>query len=137
MAVFKVKLTAINPKDESKKTKPILAIVDTGSHMTWLPKKTLLDAGIVPRSKKHFRTASNQRLERECGFAILTTDKYTTVCEVVFAEANDMTLLGVRTLEGFGVRVDNINGRFEPVEQLLTGLDLIHLGEEDELPNES
>ena len=32
--------------------------------------------------------------------------------EVVFAEPGDMTLLGVRTLEGFGVIVDNIAHRF-------------------------
>ena len=131
MAIFKVKLTAINPKDESKKTPPIMTLVDTGSHMSWLPKQDLLDAGITPRGKKRFRTASNQSLERDCGFAILRADKYETNCEVVFAEASDMMLLGVRTLEGFGVKVDNINGRFEPVERTLTGLSLVHVGEED------
>jgi len=31
---------------------------------------------------------------------------------VVFAESGDMALLGVRTLEGFGVMVDNIGHRF-------------------------
>ena len=130
MSIFKVSLTAINPKDESKKTPPIVALVDTGSHMSWLPKQALLDAGIVPRVKKRFRTASNQPLERDCGYAILAADKYVTNCEVVFAEKNDAILLGVRTIEGFGVKVDNINGRFEPVELLLTGLTLIHEGEE-------
>ena len=38
--------------------------------------------------------------------------------EVVFAEKNDHILLGVRTIEGFGVKVDNINGQFEPVDSL-------------------
>lgn len=32
--------------------------------------------------------------------------------EVVFAEPGEMTLLGVRTLEGFGVMVDNVAHRF-------------------------
>jgi hypothetical protein len=31
---------------------------------------------------------------------------------VVFAEPSDMALLGVRTLEGFGVMVDNVAHRF-------------------------
>ena len=31
---------------------------------------------------------------------------------MVFAEPGDMTLLGVRTIEGFGVMVDNIAHRF-------------------------
>ena len=135
MAIFKVNIIAINPKDERKKTPPILALVDTGSHMTWLPKEALLAAGITPRGKKRFRTASNQPLEREYGYAILTADKYTTNCEVVFAQASDQILLGVRTIEGFGVKVDNINGRFEPVERLLTGLTLVHEGEEDDEAN--
>ena len=130
MAIFRVNLTAINPKDESRKTPPILALVDTGSHMTWLPKKALLDAGIVPRGKKRFRSATNQLSERDYGFAILTADKYSTVCDVVFAEATDQTLLGVRTIEGFGVKVDNINGQFEPVETLAASFYLIHEGED-------
>ena len=130
MAIFKVSLKAINPKDESKQTPPFAALVDTGSHMSWLPKQALLNAGIVPRGKKRFRTASNQPLERDCGYAILTADKYETICEVVFAEKNDSILLGVRTIEGFGVKVDNVNGRFEPVERLLTGLTLMYEGED-------
>ena len=130
MAIFKVNLTAINPKDRKQKTEPILTLVDTGSHLTWLPKQALLDAGIGPEGKKRFRTASNQPLEREYGFAILAADKYITICEVVFAEKNDAILLGVRTIEGFGVKIDNINGRFEPVERILTGLTLVHEGEE-------
>ena len=130
MAIFRVKLTAINIQDRKRRTAPIPALVDTGSHMTWLPRQALLEAGIAPEGKKRFRTASNQPLEREYGFAILAADKYVTNCEVVFAEKTDQILLGVRTLEGFGVKVDNVNGRFEPVEQLVTGLELIHEGEE-------
>ena len=69
--------------------------------------------------------------EDRCGtFAILAADKYVTVCEVVFAEKTGQILLGARTLEGFGVKVDNANGRFKPVEQLVTGLELIHEGAE-------
>jgi hypothetical protein len=43
---------------------------------------------------------------------ILRSEGYETNDEVVFAEPNDMVLLGVRTLEGFGVIVDNIGHRF-------------------------
>ena len=63
MAIFRVNLTAINPKDRNQKTKPFAALVDTGSHMTWLPKQALLDAGIVSEGKKRFRMASNQPLD--------------------------------------------------------------------------
>ena len=129
MAIFRVNLTAINPKDRKRKTKPFVALVDTGSHMTWLPKEALHDIGIVPEGKKRFRNANNQLNTRDIGYAILMADKYSTIDEVVFAESNDAILLGVRTIEGFGVKVDNINGRFEPVERFFTGISLVHEGE--------
>ena len=69
-------------------------------------------AGITPRRKRIFATATQQKIEREVGYAILSAEGYETNDEVVFAESGDMTLLGVRTLEGFGVLVDNIGHRF-------------------------
>ena len=38
-----------------------------------------------------------------------------TIDEVVFAERSDLCLLGVRTLEGFGVMVDNVGHRLVAV----------------------
>ncbi len=40
------------------------------------------------------------------------SEGFQTIDEVVFAEPGDVTLLGVRTLEGFGVNVDYIGHRF-------------------------
>jgi hypothetical protein len=45
-------------------------------------------------------------------YVILAAEGYETADEVVFTEPADMILLGVRTLEGFGVAVDNIAHRF-------------------------
>jgi hypothetical protein len=42
----------------------------------------------------------------------LYAEGYATNDEIVFAEDGDMSLLGVRTLEGFSVMVDNIGYRF-------------------------
>ena len=112
MSVFKVSLTAINPKDESKRTPPVEVMVDTGSELSWLPKALLLDAGITPKGKKHFSMANKQLIEREYGYAILEAEGYETNDEVIFAEDSDMSLLGVHTIEGFGVMVDNIGQRF-------------------------
>jgi predicted aspartyl protease len=107
-----VNLTAINPKDEDRCTPPVRVMVDTGSEVSWLPKQVLLDAGITPRGKKRFLMANNQTIERDFGYAILSAEGYTTNDEIVFAEDSDMSLLGVRTLEGFSVMVDNIGHRF-------------------------
>ena len=112
MSMFKVNVIARNPKREELATPPVEALVDTGSELTWLPGDILNSVGITPRRKRIIATATQQMVEREVGYAILSAEGYETNDEVVFAEPGDMTLLGVRTLEGFGVMVDNIGHRF-------------------------
>jgi predicted aspartyl protease len=111
MSTFKVSITAVNPKEEDRITSPMEAIVDTGSELTWLPGDILKKTGITPRRKRMFITASGERVERQVGYAILRAEGFETNDEVVFAEKGDMILLGVRTLEGFSVMVDNIGHR--------------------------
>lgn len=112
VSIFKVNVIASNPKREELATPPVEALVDTGSELTWLPPDTLGRIGITPRRKRSFHTATKQTIQRDVGYAILRAEGYETTDEVVFAEPGDMTLLGVRTLEGFGVMVDNIAHRF-------------------------
>lgn len=111
MSMFKVNVTARNPKEESV-SEPVAALVDTGSELTWLPGDLLKRVGITPRRKRLFTTATQQKVQRDVGYAILSAEGYETIDEVVFAEPGDLTLLGVRTLEGFGVMVDNLAHRF-------------------------
>jgi clan AA aspartic protease len=112
MSAFRVNVVARNPKSEELSTQPVSALVDTGSELTWLPADVLKSVGITPRRKRIFAPATQQKIERDVGYAILSAEGYETNDEVVFAESGDMTLLGVRTLEGFGVMVDNIAHRF-------------------------
>ena len=112
MSMFKVNVIARNPKREELETQPVEALVDTGAELTWLPAALLIGAGITPRRKRVFATATKQTVERDVGYAILSAEGYESIDEVVFAEPGDMTLLGVRTLEGFGVMVDNVAQRF-------------------------
>lgn len=111
MSLFRVNVTARNPKDESKETAPLEALVDTGSELTWLPADALRATRIEPRRKRSFLTATGQRVTRDIGYAILASEGFETTDEVVFAEPGDMILLGVRTIEGFGVLVDNVGHR--------------------------
>ena len=122
MSRFMVNLTAINPKEEDRCTPPVEVMVDTGSEVSWLPKQLLLDAGITPRTKKRFATATNQIIERDIGYAILSAEGYSTIDEIVFAEDSDMSLLGVRTIEGFSVMVDNIGHRFVATTSVVCSL---------------
>ena len=112
MSVFKVNVIAVNPKHEERATPPLEALVDSGSGLTWLPADALSQIGVSPRRERSITTATKQIVKRQVGYAILRAEGYETTDEIVFAEAGDMTQLGVRTLEGFGVAVDNIGHRF-------------------------
>jgi len=85
--------------------------VDAGSELTWLPADLLVQADILPLRKRTFQTATKQMVQRDVGYAILQAEGYETIDEVVLAEPGDMNLLGVRTIEGFGVTVDSISHR--------------------------
>jgi predicted aspartyl protease len=121
MSLFHVKVVAKNPKDEEQVCPPVEAMVDTGSELTWLPGDLLRAAGIHPRRKRTFRTATQELVERPVGYAVLTAEGFETIDEVVFGEKGDMTLLGVRTLEGFGVMVDNLGQRLVAVTTIAAG----------------
>jgi predicted aspartyl protease len=112
MSLFKVNVTARNTKDESLMTPPTEVLVDTGSELTWLPADLLAGVKITPVRKRSFTTATQQVVTRETGYAILNAEGFETVDEVVFAEPGDMALLGVRTIEGFGVMIDDVAHRF-------------------------
>ena len=110
--MFKVSVVARNTKDESLASPPVEALVDSGSELTWLPRDLLTGIQRTPVRRRSFSTATQPLVARETRYAILVAEGFETVDEVVFADPGDMTLLGVRTLKGFGVMVDNIAHRF-------------------------
>jgi predicted aspartyl protease len=121
MSMFKVNIVARNTKDETQVSPPAEVLVDTGSELTWLPRDLLADINITPVRKRNVTTVTKQIVTRETGYAILSAEGFETVDEVVFAEPNDMALLGARTLEGFGVMVDNIAHRFVATTTIVAG----------------
>ena len=106
MSLFRVNIAIADPRDTTKVSPPVNALVDTGSELTWVPAPILEATGIVRLRRKTFRTASNETLLRDVGYGVIRAEGFETVDEVVFAEPSDMTLLGVRTLEGFSAMVD-------------------------------
>jgi predicted aspartyl protease len=111
VSLYYLDLTAINPKREELRTDPVRVLLDTGAENSWLPAKVLAGIGICPRRKKAFRSADGRTIVRDVGYCFLAAEGFETADEVVFAEPGDMCLLGVRTLEGFGVTVDPVAHR--------------------------
>jgi predicted aspartyl protease len=121
VSAYYVNLIAINPKREEIRSVPVRVLVDTGSELSWLPIDVLASTGIQPRRKRLFRMADGRTMDRDVGFCILESEGFITNDEVVFAQPGDMHLLGVRTLEGFGVTVDPLAHRAG-----LCALDCVH-----------
>ena len=117
---------ACNPQREDRVTPLIDVLVDTGAELTWLPAEMLEKIGIQPRRKRTFQTATKQLIERDVGYAILRAEGYETADEVVFALPTDLSLLGVRTIDGFGVMVDNLAHRFVVTTTLVAAARNIH-----------
>jgi predicted aspartyl protease len=111
MSLFRVPLTAVDPRDSSKAAPSIPALVDTGAELSWLPAPILAECGIVPIRKRSFQTATGQIVLRDVGYAILRAEGFETIDEIVFGEHGDLSILGVRTLEGFGAAVDPVSHR--------------------------
>lgn len=82
-------------------------LVDSGSEFTWIPEHLLRRAGVsVVKKDLQFVMANGQTITRSIGYAIVRAAGFETVDEVVFGQPGDLSLLGARTLEGFGAHVD-------------------------------
>ena len=81
-------------------------MVDTGSEYNWIPRDVLIALGVEPERDEKFETADGRVLTRQVGFARLFTAGRSAIAAVVFADADDMTLLGAVGLESLNLRVD-------------------------------
>src|SRR5438094_8999664 len=81
-------------------------LVDTGSELTWIPRPVLQELGIAAERRYRFVVADGRVLERDVGCAIVHVEGVATADDVVFAEPEDLVLLGARSLEGLNLRID-------------------------------
>jgi hypothetical protein len=83
---FCVNVVASNPKDEASRTPPVEALIGSGSELTRLPAEEIRSIGITPLRSKTFVTASNQRIVRTVGYAVLAAESFEAIDELVFVE---------------------------------------------------
>ena len=108
MGMFHADCKIVNVRQRSRRVTVHKVLVDTGSEFTWMPEATLKQAGVhVAKKDLPFLRANGQTITRNAGYAIVRAAGFETVDEVVFAQPGDLSLLGARTLEGFGAMVDS------------------------------
>jgi predicted aspartyl protease len=93
-------------------------LVDTGSTYTWVPRDTLDTLAIQPQVKREFETADGRVISRDLAVVQARLDGEMLPTLVVFADPGDSVLLGVVTLEEFGLGVDTVNRKLVPVRGL-------------------
>src|SRR2546423_112580 len=107
MGVFYVDCTVENMAAPEKTAVIEQLIVHTGSEFTWMPSEVLSTVGVDVRKRDvEFVMANGEIISRDIGYAILRVNEFETVDEIVFAQRDDLSLLGAHTLEGFGAVVD-------------------------------
>lgn len=102
-----------------RRAEEVELLVDTGSTYTWIPKQLMERLGIVPTTKRKFRTMDGRLLEREIAEAILDYEGEKATRIVVFALEGDATVLGVDALEGLMLEVDPTTKRLKRLEAAL------------------
>ncbi|MBI3893134.1 MAG: hypothetical protein HY303_16570 [Candidatus Wallbacteria bacterium] len=108
MGIFYVDCEVTNIRLPGKAVAVRQMLVDSGSEYTWIPEALLKLAGVkIAKKDLSFQMANGQTISRSVGYAILRGGGFETVDEVVFGQPGDLALLGARTLEGFGARVDS------------------------------
>lgn len=105
MGITNVKLTVKNPlKPEKGITQQFL--VDTGAHYTVIPQLMVKKLGLKPSHIQEFSLADGKIIKRSIGGALIKFDRKELPVPVVLGEKEDTALLGVTTLEAFGLMID-------------------------------
>lgn len=108
MGATSVKLTIKNPLNPSQAISGKF-LVDSGAHYTVLPLDTVQKLGILPSFVQEFSLADGKIIKREVGSALVRYEDKELAVAVVIGKKGDSALLGVTTLEAFGLMLDPFN----------------------------
>jgi len=107
VGIFYIESEVVSVRQPSRTVTVPHLLVDSGSEFTWIPEASLKKIGVqVAKKDIPLLMANGQTISRHVGYAIVRAGGFETVDEVVFGQPGDLALLGARTMEGFGARVD-------------------------------
>ena len=86
-------------------------LVASQSAFTWIPRGVLDSLGIKPERRGSLIGADGRKVDRDIGHAIVHACGVATADCVVFAESEDVILLGARSLDGLNLKVDAVGKR--------------------------
>lgn len=110
MGITTVKLRVKNPLSPLKQAEDEF-LVDTGAHYTVLPETIVKKLGLKPSWSQEFSLADGKIIKRKIGSALIRFQGKESAVSVVLGEKGDAALLGVTTLESFGLMIDPFKRR--------------------------
>jgi len=107
---------------QGQRFQPVDALVDTGSTYTWIARSVLEGLDLRPIGQREFELADGRRVFYDTVWTMVRLDGNTLPTLIIFGDEGTQALLGVVTLEEFGLGVDAVNERLIPTPGLLKGL---------------
>jgi len=104
---------------QGERWETVEALVDTGASYTVVPASLLGRLGVLPQERRPFRLADQRLVEYELAQTQVRLDGRTRFTIVVFGAEGVEPLLGVVTVEEFGLGVDPVGQQLIPVPGLL------------------
>lgn len=118
MGLTKVTLKITNPEDQSKEAEEEF-LVDSGAFYTVLPKKIVDKLNLKPSFEQKFSLADGTTIARDISSAYITFKGRKIATPVVLGKASDSSLMGVLTLEAFGLILDPFERKLHPAKLAL------------------
>jgi predicted aspartyl protease len=120
MGLTVLTLEVANPADPERR-EAVEFLVDSGAVYSFVPRPVLERLGIQPHSRQRFRLADGSSIDRDRGDALFFYRGHRGASPVIFAEADDATLLGAVSLEALGFVLDAIRRDLLPLPMVIAG----------------
>ena len=118
MGITKVILIIKNPSSPRKKVEGEF-LVDSGAHYTVLPQDFVKKLNLKPSREQQFSLADGKTIKRSIGGALVNFQGRQITVTVVFGKKGDSALLGITTLEAFGLMLDPFKREIYPSKLML------------------
>ena len=110
MGMTEIQLIIKNPT-EPKKSVAAKFLIDSGAHYTVLRYEIVQKLGLKPSYTQEFSMADGKTIKRQIGGAVVTFEGKELPVAVILGQKGDAALLGVTTLESFGLMLDPFKRR--------------------------
>ena len=114
MGLTHITLRVANPAD-SERGEDLVCLVDSGAWHTVVPGDVLARLGIAPHSTRRFTLADGSIITRKLASAVLEYEGLRGDSPVIVGEPDDYPLVGVLTLEAFGIMLDPLKRELRPM----------------------